>query len=104
MANEAGLGVAVERLLPLEQLRVEVLEESEHQPLLGAEVVVDLAERNPGHRSHLAGGQGGIAALAQHRLGGVEERVAGSELRHFLVHGETLIRSIDRSQGIVIRH
>ena len=69
--------VAEQRVLPIEQLGVEILEQRQHHPLLGAEVIVDLAQRHAGRRGHVAGRQSGIAVLAQHLLCRFEQRGAG---------------------------
>ena len=50
------------------------------QVLLGAEVIVDLAERHAGFRRDFAGRQARIAVLTQHLLGGLEQARAGLDL------------------------
>ena len=47
--------IAEQRVLAIEQLGVEILEQRQHHPLLGAEVIVDLAERHAGRRRDVAG-------------------------------------------------
>ena len=59
---------------------VEILEEREHQSLLGAEVVVNLAERHVGGRGHLAGRELGIAVLPEDLLGRLEQVNTGPGL------------------------
>ena len=53
LLREFECGVAEQRGLPIKQLRVEVFEERQHHPLLGAEVIVNLTERHAGCRGHV---------------------------------------------------
>src|SRR5262249_10017392 len=45
--------VAKHSALPLEQLSVQILEERQHHPLLGAKVIVDLAQRHASGGGHV---------------------------------------------------
>ena len=57
LLRELERRVAEQGVLAIEQLRVEILEQRQHHPLLGAEVIVDLAQRHAGRRRHVAGRQ-----------------------------------------------
>ena len=56
LLGEVERRVAEEVRLASEQLRIEMLEQREHEPLLRAEVIVDLAQRHAGRSGHLARG------------------------------------------------
>jgi hypothetical protein len=56
LLGELQRGVGEHGVLAVEQLGVEMLEQRQHHPALGAEVIVDLAERHAGRRSHIARG------------------------------------------------
>ena len=92
-------GVAEHGVLTVEQLRVQILEQRQHHPLLGAEVIVDLAQRHAGGCRHIPGRQPCIAVLAQHLLGSLEQRGAGLRLpRQCARHREPCLRlSTNRS-------
>ena len=50
-------------VLPVEQLGIEILEQLQHQVLLGAEMIVNLAERHAGFCRDFAGREAGIAGM-----------------------------------------
>src|SRR5262249_13637800 len=59
---------------------IQVVEQLEHQPVLGAEVIVDLAQRHAGRLGHIARAEARMTALAQHLLGRLQDRGAGLDL------------------------